>query len=266
MAGRVGVSVAWLRVFVVLIACLGASAAAAQAIGENMLAPADVLYVGDSESLGYFGDNIHKWVAATPDPKSRTPLSVRSFWTCGADVISWMSGGVSYCGARRCISPGVCTRDQGRGHVPYGSLKSYLAAVRPRVTIVSLGTNFLTEREFYSRNYYRYYLKRAQDLAEQIARAGSACIWVGPPQASLRTKPAEDYERFDADFAAAVQAGGCNYIDSNPLSDRSYVLPHDGEGIHYRGDGEKQWSAAVWKEMEPALKRSLVQHAAAAVP
>ena len=76
---------------------------------------------------------------------------------------------------------------------------------------------------------------------------------LNPPQASLKTKPQEDYERFVADVGRAVRARGCAFIDSNPLSDRGFVLHGDPEGIHYRGDGERAWETKVWQQLRPVL-------------
>ena len=93
----------------------------------------------------------------------------------------------------------------------------------------------------------------AAALADDIARHHSACIWIGPPQPALKTKPQEDDERFVADVGRTVRAQGCAFIDSNPLSDRSFVLRGDSEGIHYQGAGEKAWEAKVWNVLRPVL-------------
>jgi hypothetical protein len=88
---------------------------------------ADVLYVGDSESLGYFGDNIYRWASEMKHPRTGRKLSVWSFWTCGSDVMSWLVGAKTYCGIRTCNGAGQCARDHGKhdgpGRVAYGPLK-----------------------------------------------------------------------------------------------------------------------------------------------
>ena len=229
----------------------------------DWIKPADVLLIGDSESLGYFGAQLYRSIATEPDPKSGRPLKVWAYWTCGSDVANWLSGSTSYCGIRTCNGAGDCARDHGPldrpGRVRYAALSSYVAQVKPRVTIVSLGSNMLTESRGDFRGYYSTYMASIGRLAKQIASGGSQCIWIGPPQASLKTKPLADYERFVADAGKAARAAGCAYIDSNPLSDRKYVLHSDSEGIHYQGDGEKDWETKVWAQLKPVLKTLLMR-------
>ena len=229
----------------------------------DWIRPADVLLIGDSESLGYFGAQLYRSLRAEPDPRSGKPLTVWSFWTCGSDVATWSKGGVSYCGIRTCNGAGDCARDHGPldrpGRVRYRALRDYVARVRPRVTIVSLGSNMLTTRPATFRAYYSTYLETVGDLARDIRDGNSQCVWIGPPQPALKTKPAADYERFVADVGRAAREAGCAYIDSNPLSDRAYVLRGDPEGIHYQGAGERAWETKVWSVLRPVLQARLAR-------
>jgi hypothetical protein len=230
-------------------------------VSGDWIQPADIMFIGDSQGLGFFGAQLYRSLAAERDPKSGHPLKVWALWTCGSDVASWDRGATSYCGIRTCNGAGDCARDHGPldrpGHVRYAPLRHYLSLVHPRVTIVSLGTNVLTDRETVFRNYTGRYLEEVGTLIDQIASAQSACIWIGPPQTAITTKPVEEYEAFVARFARAARSNGCVYIDSNRLSDRNFVLRSDPEGIHYQGAGEKAWETKVWAELEPALKNQL---------
>ncbi|MBS0472715.1 MAG: SGNH/GDSL hydrolase family protein [Proteobacteria bacterium] len=223
----------------------------------------DILFVGDSESLGYFGAQLYRSLSREPDPKTGRPLTVWSFWTCGSDAGSWLNGGVSYCGIRTCNGAGDCARDHGPldepGRVHYAPLARYVAQVKPRVTLISLGSNMLTQKPRAFRNAYDAYLDTAARLARAVQTAGSQCIWIGPPQAALTTKPLADYERFTADLGRALRAAGCGYVDSNPLSDRKYVLARDPEGIHYQGAGERDWETRVWVQLRPLLLSKLAR-------
>ena len=218
---------------------------------------ADVLLVGDSESLGYFGAQLYRSLSSEPDPISRKPLKVWSLWTCGSDATTWERGGTSYCGIRTCNGAGDCARDHGPldrpGRIRYSSLREYLARVAPRVTIVSLGSNMLTNRASTFRASYSAYLDDVGRLVDDIARANSRCVWIGPPQAALETKPVKDYEQFVADVGRVVASKGCIFIDSNPLSDRALLLRGDPEGIHYQSVGERAWETKVWQQLHPQL-------------
>ncbi len=232
-------------------------------VAGNWVRPADVVVIGDSESLGYFGAQLYRSLSNEIDPRTGKPLTVWSYWTCGSDVATWHQGGVSYCGIRTCNGAGDCARDHGPldrpGRVRYEALRTYLARIRPRLTIVALGSNMLTSRAGAFRGYYATYLGTAAALADDIRGRNSQCIWIGPPQAALKTKPVEDYERFVADVGRTVKAQGCAFIDSNPLSDRAYVIRGDPEGIHYQGAGERSWETRVWTVMKPVLKSLLTR-------
>jgi hypothetical protein len=233
----------------------------ADPVDDDWVRKADILYFGDSESLGHFGDDLYRALSIERDPKTGRPLRVWTYWTCGSDAISWNRGGVTYCGIRTCNGDGQCARDHGPGDRPatvhYHSARTYLAGVAPRVTIVSLGTNILTSRDFENRGFYALYLSAVSQLVGEIRDAGSQCIWIGPPQASEKTKPIAEYEKFVGDLGRTVTEGGCAFIDSNPLSDRAYVLKGDREGIHYKSDGERAWRIAVWRALEPVLHTQL---------
>jgi len=235
----------------------------ANPVRGDWIRPADIVYVGDSESLGYFGDNLYRALSAERDPKSSRLLRVWSFWTCGSDATTWANGATSYCGIRSCNGAGACARDHGPNDGPapvrYQPLHDYLAVIRPRVTIVSLGTNILTTRDFEKPDFYDFYLNTVARLIGQIKTAGSGCIWIGPPQTALSTKPVKEYERFVADIARVAQGADCTFIDSNQLSDRAYLLKRDPEGIHYEPTGERAWEAKVWVQLEPVLKARLAK-------
>ena len=229
----------------------------------DWIKPADIVFVGDSESLGYFGAQLYRSLTTEPDPKTGKPLKVWSFWTCGSDAADWIGGGVSYCGIRTCNGAGDCARDHGPldrpGKVRYAALRSYLARIHPRVTILSLGSNMISLRGGEYRGYYSTYLAQVGRLARDIAAGGSQCIWIGPPQPSLKTKSQAEYERLVSDMGNAAHGAGCAYVDSNPLSDRKYVLHSDSEGIHYQGAGEKDWETKVWAQLRPVLKTLLMR-------
>jgi len=257
------------RVLAGIVACVMVCSAASadpdstltDPAGGTWLGKADILYIGDSESLGYFGDGLYRSMTAKRDPKSGRPLTVWSYWTCGSDVTSWLSHARTVCGIRTCNTSGHCARDHGVNDGPatvsYGPVRTYLEAVRPRVTVISLGTNFLTAREFQFNEPYQFYLGRVATMVRQVKEAGSRCIWIGPPQVGEKTRNAAGYGAFIADLRHTVEAGGGSFIDSAPLSDRKYVLSRDFEGTHYQGEGEKKWAAAVWQVLAPVLDKAL---------
>jgi len=140
----------------------------ANPVQGDWIRPADVLYIGDSKASAIRRESLSGACRGT-QPESGRPLTVWSFWTCGSDATTWLGGATSYCGIRTCNGAGECARDHGPNdgpaHVRYLPLSNYLAVVRPRVTIVSLGTNILTTRSFENPDSYNSYLRTAARLA-----------------------------------------------------------------------------------------------------
>ncbi|HEX4301977.1 MAG TPA: hypothetical protein VHZ78_04250 [Rhizomicrobium sp.] len=224
--------------------------------------PADVLFFGDSQNLGYFGAQLYRSISAETDPKTGRALGVWGYWVCGSDVDDWLTGSKTYCGMRVCAPPADrCIEDYGpQDHaddVRYPAITAYAARVHPRVTLIVLGSNLLTWKMGEFRGAYDSYMASAGRMADAIAKGGSQCIWIGPPQIALHAKPIEVYERYVADLRRAVTAHGCAFIDSNPLSDRKFLLRSDPEGIHYDGTGERAWEHGVWAALRPLLQARL---------
>ncbi len=220
--------------------------------------PAEILFFGDSQNLGYFGAQLYRSVSAQIDPKTGHGLSVWGYWVCGSDVDDWLTGGKTYCGLRVCDGAADrCAADYGpQDHaddVRYDAIAAYAARVHPRLTIVSLGSNLLTWKMGEFKGDYASYMAGAGRLSDAIAKGGSQCIWIGPPQIALNAKPVGVYDRYVADLGRAVTSHGCTFIDSNPLSDRKFVLRSDPEGIHYDAAGERAWEHGVWAALRPLL-------------
>jgi len=233
----------------------------ANPVQGDWVRPADIVYVGDSESLGYFGDDLYRDLSAQRDPRTGRPLRVWTYWTCGSDATTWLMGGTTFCGIRSCDGAGQCARDHGPNdgpaHVKYAPLRRYLGEIKPRLTIVSLGTNIMTTHDFDRPAVYQSYLFDVGELIGEIKAAGSRCIWIGPPEPALSTRSIAEYRRLTGDLARIAKAGGCDFVDSDPLSDRAYVLKRDSEGIHYRSEGEKAWEAKLWPVIEPLVMAGL---------
>ncbi len=229
-------------------------------IYPDWIGRSDILYVGDSESLGFFGDELYRAISSTRDPVTSQNLTVGSIWICGSDAEDWTNGGVSSCGARACDSDKNCSRTDRHASskpVRYPGLRAYLEKVQPRITLIALGANVLTRPLPDFSRFYPAYFKALSQLLGEISRAGSLCIWIGPPQLSPLTKPLTTYAKFNRDLRIAVRHGNCLYIDSNQLSDRSYIQPADKEGVHYQKEGELLWARRTWPQLRPDLMELL---------
>jgi hypothetical protein len=201
----------------------------------------DVLYIGDSHSVGCFGTTLDNSLRALTPSGAKSPLRVSSYSTCGSSTRSWLKGSNrTSCGFRACgPSQTKCGASSStKGSAPI--LSSLLGSEKPRLTVVALGANDLQKN---------YSLESAKaevaSLIKQIHASGSQCLWVGPPQEGTAFVSLAKYNAFVSALSATVEAEGCKFVDSSKYSDRSKIT--DPMHIHYGCTAASQWGAAAFK-------------------
>ncbi len=217
---------------------------------------AGVLILGDSNSEGPFGLTLHDTLRALRDPLSGTRLKVSIYAKCGAGARDWTNADYARI---------ICTaweRSNDRilaecAHVRDGVAPSlqdlYMNLDAPRkVTLVALGLNM----EWGGRELKQ---QEAADLIAAIGREGSACVWIGPPQAGPEFMPLLVQEQFMRELKATVIANGCRYISSDDKTDRSHIAPKED---HYSEADSIAWAERVLDELQfprDARERSLFE-------
>jgi len=240
-----------MRIFLIASAmfCLAGGAAWAQSAPPTE--SAGILILGDSNSEGPFGGKIYETLREMRDPVSGLPVHVKIFAKCGAGANDWIYRDAANidCGAWVCDggrAVDACRHSWGGWIPPLREFYDDLEA-RRRVTLVVLGLNMIIGKRAQK-------LDDATHLIAAIHAAGSACIWIGPPQPGNLFVPPATYDSFVADLARTVTKNGCRYISSDDKTDRRNLGENTKDDHYSRGDAEA-WAMKVLYELNhPAMR------------
>jgi hypothetical protein len=191
-----------------------------------------VAFIGDSHSVGSFGQEMDSLLRA------RGAL----VWTtavCGSSPDWYFRDAAIQCGFFFRNADGESERGT-RGR-PTPRLSAILDAAKPTVTVVALGANLINLTPEYAR-------RTTRPMVEAIAASGSRCVWIGPPHG--RNKP-ED--KLTALYKALQETSEdlCLFVDSRP-----YIRYPDtgGDGVHYDHLGPegrrmaREWARKVFTQ------------------
>lgn len=194
---------------------------------------AEILYIGDSHSVGVFGSTLSKAIGA------------QRYAVGGTSAINWNkkaicpdSNGCSY-------RFGYATPKGEFGGSPPPSflgLAGLIEEVDPAVVVIALGTNDACGR-----------VSSASKLVSLTK--GRKCIWVGPPDfkqdSLIRTRCEGRYDQFVQSLKRAV-SGSCLFVDSTKLQDSSgnTIIADASDKVHFTNELAKQWANAVRAEIQ----------------
>lgn len=205
----------------------GASAASPVNIGSGTR----VLEIGDSHTVGTFGQEL--------DAKLRsTGAQVSTYASAGANPSDFVNGtGHKY---------GYWEKhaDGSEKKVGYGTnaappnLEQLIAREKPQVILVNLGANFRGGNP-----------KAEVDKIGKIAKKHNIpLVWVGPPKTREDSSNPSSIQAFDRAMAEAVAPYG-KYIPSSNLTPKY----SGGDGIHYGGaEGNsiaRNWANGVFQQL-----------------
>ena len=209
----------------------GEASAAGSPLSGSIGPGTKVLEIGDSHSVGTFGQEL--------DAKLRgTGAQVSTYASAGANPSDFVNGtGHKY---------GYWEKkaDGSEKKVGYGTnaappkLENLIAQEKPSVILVNLGANFRGGNP-----------KAEVDKIGQVARKHNIpIIWVGPPKTREDNSTPSSIQSFDKKMAEAVAPYG-KYIPSSNLTPKY----SGGDGIHYSGsEGNsiaRQWASGVFNAL-----------------
>lgn len=200
---------------------------------------AEALYIGDSHSFGCFGEEIDRTIRSKSS-------SLRSLATCGSGTWSWLKKDMNEtsCGYRACSATGKCTKSlKGKGP----SLSDLLDTEKPKLTVVALGTNMMKSN-------FEYTMPEAKQMIAQIKKSGSACVWIGAPQAATFFNPITAQDKYFELLRNTVESEGCLFISSHDKTARENL--NDTMGLHYSCKHGTAWGKKVGDELRPILERT----------
>ena len=207
-------------------------------------APPSVLMIGDSLSVGKFGEVVQAHLAL----KRR----VAAYASCGSSPEHWLAGEPDFmtkCGYRERTSTSDIFSDFVNGRAPRPSRTPKLANLvrkhKPTILVVQLGTNWM-DRSL-SDEQMSDYLNRFIDEA----RRGPVekIVWIAPPDSSsLRRVQGRVHQL----IRRAATRKGFDVIDSRKVT--HYVVGKTGgDGVHYNSESSVAWARGIQRELDAKL-------------
>ncbi|HEX4641449.1 MAG TPA: SGNH/GDSL hydrolase family protein [Chthoniobacterales bacterium] len=210
--------------------------------------PPSILMIGDSLSVGKFGEVIQMHLAL----KHR----VAAYASCGSSPEHWLAGEPVFttkCGYRQRTSDSDVFTDWVNGRAPRPTRTPKLADLvrkhKPTILVVQLGTNWMDRN--LSDEQMNEYLSR---FVEE-ARRGTVekIVWIAPPDSS-RLRRVQG--RVHQILRRAATRKNFDIIDSRNVT--HYVMGKTGgDGIHYNSESSTAWAQAIQRDLD--LKIALSQ-------
>jgi hypothetical protein len=211
-------------------------------------APPKVLMIGDSLSVGKFGEVFHNHLVSVYGESN-----VAVYASCGSSPEHWLRSEPTFytkCGYREETPRQNRLIDFVRGHRPgrvaTPKLEDLIARYRPGVLIVQLGTNWMDR--LVSGNPVKSaeitsYLDHFLIVACGSSGAGRRVIWIMPPDSSH--------------FSPRVQRAIENVIRNGTRKYPVYLIPSremthyipgktGSDGVHYNAEASTEWAERAW--------------------
>ncbi len=187
-----------------------------------------ILYIGDSHSYGKLGTVVEKNLSSISN-------HVIMESSCGSSASTWIS--------KSAYQKTVCGfwKKDGTDEVrtiehQTPRLVDEIIKYQPLVTIVQLGTNMAAGNNPLST------AGSIEQLMQEIIKAESICIWIGPPDANSKIVTKEKLNVINTLIRDLALKNNCHYVDSLELTS----FPNDSkEGIHYPPSLSAQWGEKV---------------------
>ena len=210
--------------------------------------PPSILMVGDSLSVGKFGEIVQGHLAQK--------YPVAAYAACGSSPEHWLSSEpdfITKCGYRQHTFESDVFRDFVNGKPPRPTLTPKLAKLinrhKPTILIVQLGTNWM-DRSLTDEQMSGYL-----DQFVREARRGSVeeIIWIAPPDSSRLRKTQGKVHML---IRRAARRDGFQVVDSREVT--HYVVGKTGgDGIHYNSEASEAWARKIQDDLDSKLSRSV---------
>jgi hypothetical protein len=204
--------------------------------------PPSILMIGDSLSVGKFGEAIQMHLAL----KHR----VAAYASCGSSPEHWLAGEpdfVTKCGYRQRTSDSDIFTDWVNGRAPRPTRTPKLADLvrkhKATILVVQLGTNWMDRN--LSDEQMSDYLGRFMDEAR---RSGTVekIVWIAPPDSSRLRRT---QGRVHQIIRRAALRKKFDVIDSRNVT--HYVMGKTGgDGIHYNSESSEAWARAIQRDLD----------------
>ena len=204
--------------------------------------PRTVLYVGDSLSVGKFGELLHGYLSRALGSKN-----VALYASCGSSPENWLRAEPTFvtpCGYREEAVDRYAVVDSTSRHAT-PKVEDLIARYHPTTLIVQLGTNWMDRlmignpaKEIEIRSRLREFIAATHRAPIQEV------IWIMPPDSSHYPRRVQETVAEMLRTAAATD-DRIMLIDSRSMT-RPYVLGKTGrDGVHYNTQASTDWAEKV---------------------
>jgi hypothetical protein len=218
-------------------------------------APSRVLMVGDSLSVGAFGEALQVYLLQRFGSNN-----IALYASCGSSPEHWLRSGpkfIARCGYREQTPQATVLYDFQNGRRPQSiltpKLEDIVEAFRPTTVIVQLGTNWMDGFAANSRNESTdgQIIDRFVTAIHTSADSIQQIIWVTPPDSSRYSR--ETQRNIKDLITDAARRNSFEIIDSSRLT--HYVPGKSGDdGVHYNIEAANDWAILVKRELDGMLR------------
>ncbi len=242
-------------VFLPLVLALAISFVVMVAYGKPRTVPTpprpakSVLYIGDSLSVGKFGEVLRNYLIANFDPRN-----VAVYASCGSSPEHWLRAEPTFftkCGYRE-QAPGRNIVIDASTHHATPKLEDLIARHHPSTVIVQLGTNWMDRIASGDTPQKEAELSSILDRFAAALRSPSRVkiIWITPPDSSHFN------QRVQRAVASLLRnAANRNHFESIDSRDLTHYTPgktgHDG--VHYNSEASTEWANRVVRRLKYRL-------------
>lgn len=218
--------------------------------------PTRILMIGDSLSVGAFGETVQRHLA-----RKYGPQNVAAYASCGSSPEHWLAAEPPFytpCGYRESTPDKMPVfRDFVNGKLPRPvrtpKLEALVRRHRPTIVVAQLGTNWM------DRDLSDAQISSFLDRFISAARGASArqIIWIAPPDSSSMASKAQ--ARVHRLIAQGAKRDRYEVIDSRQLT--RYVPGKTGsDGVHYNSEAARAWAARINTSLDARLRGQLARN------
>ena len=215
--------------------------------------PVKVLLIGDSLSVGGFGDRMQELLW-----RKYGRQSVAIFASCGSSPEDWLKGGfVTRCGYRQTTPFDEILHEYENGERPRSvstpKLRTVLSHYRPEVIIVQQGTNWMDALTGADSPDEARHRKIIADFVRELRRnnPGALLFWILPP--SSASYPEQVHLDVDRWINEASRKMGFYTINSRTITGPYRKSKTGGDGVHYSDKAGGDWARAVYDKIAVSL-------------
>jgi lysophospholipase L1-like esterase len=216
--------------------------------------PVKVLLIGDSLSVGGFGDGMQESLL-----RKYGAQNVAIFASCGSSPEDWLKGDfVTNCGYRQTTPRGSLLYDYHDGKRPRPvktpKLRKLVGLYRPEIVIVQLGTNWMDALAETSAPDAGRYRGIITEFVRELRRGNPAVkvFWVLPP--SSAKYPARVHAEVEQWINDASRQMGFFTVNSRTLTGAYRAGRSGGDGVHYTEAAGRAWARGVSSKITTSLK------------